>query len=247
MIQYQRHKEILERLERFPAMRIGRLAKELYTSESTVRRDLAALERQGLVKRVYGGAVPVRQTGVDMPSFHREQENVNRKEEIAARAAVCIEDGMSLFLDASTTVSHLLPYLVRHKNLTVVTNSLLLTGKLKESGGEQIRVYCTGGLYLPANQAFGGASAVRMIEEMRADLTFFSARGLSPDGEITDSSEEETVLRAAMLRRSARRVFLCDDTKIGRRFLFRLCGREGYDTIVCNAPLPDCLADAALS
>lgn len=246
MIQYQRHKEILAKLEGHQAISIRRLAKELYTSESTIRRDLSDLEQQGLVRRVYGGVVPVRQTGVDMPAFHREQENAPQKQEIAARAAELIEDGLSLFLDASTTVSHLLPYLTHHKNLTVVTNSLMLTQKLGEAGNG-IRVFCTGGLYLQSNQAFGGAAAIRTVEQLRADLMFFSSRGLSLDGEITDSSEYESELRRAMLARAATRVFLCDDSKLGRQFLFKLCDRSGYDRIICNAPLPPSLADAVPS
>ena len=87
MIQYQRHKEILAKLESHQAMSIHRLAKELYTSESTIRRDLSDLEQQGLVRRVYGGVVLAKHTGVDMPAFHREQENINKKQEIAAQAA----------------------------------------------------------------------------------------------------------------------------------------------------------------
>ena len=247
MIQYQRHKEILAKLETHQAISIRRLAKELYTSESTIRRDLADLEQQGLVRRVYGGVVLARHTGVDMPAFHREQENISKKQEIVARAARLIEDGMSIFLDAATTTSCIVPYLSNHKNLTVVTNSLLLTEKLGELGEDWVRVFCTGGVYIAHNKAFGGAAAIRMIESMRADLLLFSSRGVTLDGEITDTSELENEVRRAMLRRARMRAFLCYDDKIGQQYIFKLCDRGEYDCIISNAPLPPALADAELS
>lgn len=247
MIQYQRHKEILAKLETHQAMSIRRLAKELYTSESTIRRDLSDLEQQGLVRRVYGGVVLAKHTGVDMPAFHREQENITKKQEIAARAARLIEDGMSLFLDAATTTTHIVPYLSSHKNLTVVTNSLLLTEKLGELGEDCVRVFCTGGIYIAHNKAFGGSAAIRMIESMRADLMLFSSRGITLDGEITDTSELENEVRRAMLRRAKTRAFLCYDNKIGQQYVFKLCDRADYDYIISNIPLPSELNDAELS
>lgn len=246
MIQYQRHKEILNKLETHQAMSIRRLARELYTSESTIRRDLADMEGQGMVRRVYGGVVLAKHTG-DTPAFHREQENIAKKQEIAARASVLIEDGMSIFLDAATTTAPIVPYLAGHKNLTIITNSLPLTEKLGELGGDCVKAYCTGGTYIAYNKSFGGSGAIRMVESMRTDLMLFSSRGLSLNGEITDVSEMETEVRRAMLRRAGLRVFLCIDSRIGRQHLFKLCDRDGYDHIISNAPLPPELADAELS
>ena len=247
MIQYQRHKEILAKLEVHQAMSIHRLAKELLTSESTIRRDLSDLEQQGMVRRVYGGVVLAKHTGVDMPAFHREQENIAKKQQIVARAARLIEDGMSIFLDAATTTTHIVPYLSSHKNLTVVTNSLILTEKLGELGQDCVRVFCTGGIYITNNKSFGGRAAIRMIESMRADLVLFSSRGITLDGEITDTSELENEVRRAMIRRARVRAFLCYDSKIRQQYVFKLCDRDGYDYIISNAPLPPELSDAELS
>ncbi|MBQ8276795.1 MAG: DeoR/GlpR transcriptional regulator [Clostridia bacterium] len=246
MIQYQRHKEILDLLELHRTLSIRRLAKELFTSESTVRRDLTSLEQMGLIRRVYGGAVLAKYTNTDMPAFHREQENSEKKAMIASRAASLIRDGMALFIDASTTASHLADYLGNYKDLTVVTNSLPLTEKLGELGRDHVRVFCTGGQFLPRNRAFAGASAIRTVEQFRADLFFFSSCGISLEGEISDFSEEETELRRAMLHRAKTRVFLADDSKFGHSFLFRVCGREDCNYIVSNQPLPPSLLSAQL-
>lgn len=243
MIQYQRHKEILAYLETHQAVSIHRLASELFTSESTIRRDLGELEAQGLVRRVYGGAVLASRTGIDMPAFHREQDQHAAKQAIAERAAALIEDGMSVYLDAATTTTRILPHIAAHKDLTVITNSLWLTEKLGEFGEDCVRVLCTGGIYIPRNHAFGGNTARQFIESTHADLMLFSARGIGLDGEITDTSEAESEVRRAMLSRAGRRVFLGTPDKIGRQFVFRLCGRGDYDGFISSEPLPEALAD----
>lgn len=243
MIQYQRQREILSMLEAEQAISIRRLAKDLFASESTVRRDLNTLEQMGLVRRVYGGVILARCSGTDMPAMHREQEHRAQKQEIAAQAAQLVRDGMSLFLDAATTTVCMVPYLRGYQNLTVVTNSLLITQKLGEQGDSSMRILCTGGQYIPQNMAFGGPAALRMIASVRADLLFFSSRGISLDGEITDTSALETEVRQAMLSRAQQRIFLCHDEKIGQQYVFKLCDRSGYDKIICNAPLPPQLTD----
>ncbi len=243
MIQYQRHKEILAHLEANQAVSIHRLAADLFTSESTIRRDLSDLEAQGLVRRVYGGAVLASRTGIDMPAFHREQDQHLAKMAIAERAAALIEDGMSIYLDAATTTVRILPHIAAHQDLTVITNSLWLTDKLGELGDGCVRVLCTGGSYIARNHAFGGAAARRFIETTHADLMLFSSRGITLEGEITDTSEAESEVRRAMLKRAEKRIFLCAADKIGRQFVFRLCGRGEYDGIISNAPLPDELAE----
>lgn len=92
-----------------------------------------------------------------MPALHREQEHRAQKQEIAAQAAQLVRDGMSLFLDAATTTVCMVPHLRGYQNLTVVTNSLLITQKLGEQGDSSMRILCTGGQYIPQNMAFGGA------------------------------------------------------------------------------------------
>lgn len=247
MIQYQRHKEITAKLESHQAMSIRRLARELFTSESTIRRDLSELEQQGIVKRVYGGVVLAKHASSLVPVFQREQDNVAAKQVIAARAAGLIRNGMSLFLDASTTTAQIVPHLSTFKNLTVITNSLIISEKLGDLGSDCVHVLCTGGMYLPVDKAFGGSFAVHMLETVSADLMFFSCRGINLNGEISDFSEPQTEVRRAMLRRATQRVFLCDQSKFGKQSIYKLCDRSGYDYIISDGELPEALRDAELS
>lgn len=232
MLQIQRREQILALLAEHTSVRIGTLARMLYTSEATVRRDLVALEKSGLVQRVYGGVTLKRE---QLPVEMRTQENAAAKKEIAARAAALLQDGDTVFLDASSTVQHLLAHLDRFRDLTVITNSQRVMERL--SGGKH-RLVCLGGELNPRNMAFVGPLAERTLEGLSPAIAFFSAQGVSASGEITDSCEEETALRRILLRRAVRSVFLCDAEKLCKTYLYRLCHVRDVDTVVCDAPLP---------
>ncbi|MBQ8893002.1 MAG: DeoR/GlpR transcriptional regulator [Clostridia bacterium] len=240
MIQYQRQDEILQLLEEQPTMSVKKLAKLLYTSEATVRRDLNSLERMGLVHRIYGGVVLAKYANSDMPLFVRKQENAGEKEKIAARAAALIPEGSSVILDASSTTQHMVRYLTGYKSLTVITNGLKIAEGFAESA---VKVLCTGGHYLPENASFVGYQAEEMVKGIRADYFFFSSQGLTEDGEISDHSEEETALRRVMLQRAAQRIFLCDGSKLGRKCLYNVCHAADLQNIICDQPLPQKILD----
>lgn len=237
MLQCQRQEEILAILEQKKTMNISALAKALYVSEATVRRDLNTLEKLGLAKRVYGGVMLSKYAGSsDLPLSLREQERRPQKELIAARAAELLHNGATIILDASSTVQHMIPYLSDYDDLTVITNSMKVIDQLE---GTDIRILCTGGHFIPRNRAFAGTAAIHMLKSIYADYLFFSAQGLSLSGEISDFSEEETLLRSVMLTRTTKSFFLCDHSKIGQSFLFKLCDSTDIDGIICDIPLPE--------
>lgn len=237
MLQCQRQEEILAVLEQKKTMHISEFAKLLYVSEATIRRDLNTLEKLGLVKRVYGGVMLSKYAGsTDLPLSLREQERRPQKDLIASRAAELLHNGATIIMDASSTVQHMIPYLSDYSNLTVITNSMKVIDQLE---GTDIRVFCTGGNFISRNRAFAGTAAIHMLKNIYADYLFFSAQGLSLSGEISDFSEEETLLRQVMLTRATKSYFLCDHSKIGQSFLFRLCDSTDIDGIICDRALPE--------
>ena len=236
MLQIERQEQIMELLGRTPAMRIGQIAAALYTSEATVRRDLAVMEQKGLVRRVYGGVTLKKE---DMPLELRRQEHAAAKEEIALRAAGLLQDGMTVFLDSSSTVQHLLPHLTRFRDLTVITNSHRALEVLAES---KIRLICTGGDLVKRNMAFVGRVAEASLAQFCPDVAFISSQGVAADGEITDASEEETALRRVAMQRAVCTVFLCDSSKVGKRFFNRLGQLSDMDRVIVDGAFPTELA-----
>lgn len=235
MIQYDRRQSILQILEERRSATIRELAESVYTSEASVRRDLEALEIEGYVRRVYGGAVLAKSGNHITPVDLRDGEHAAAKNEIAKRAAEMIPDGSTILFDASSTTRRIAKYLDGKRDLRIFTNNLRL---FEELVGCDAQVFCTGGSYNRQNHAFVGPIAERTVGSVYADFFFFSSQGISEEGEITDVSEEETSLRRVMLTRAKRRIFLCDASKIGIRRDFVVCHKEDVDEIVCDGKLP---------
>ena len=237
MQKMQRQEEIMALLQNRHAVGVRELAEKLYASEPTIRRDLAALERRGLIQRIFGGACLVEQKQMILPLDVRVNHSTLQKEKIAAAAVKkYVRDNGVLLIDASSTAQMMIPYLKDFRRLVVVSNCLRATELL---AGTDVKIYCTGGELLPNARAFAGTFAENMLRQLHADVLFFSCQGLSLDGRLTDPSEPETRLRQVMLRSVRKRVLLCDSTKIGKRFFFDVCGAEELDDIICDQPLPE--------
>ncbi|MBR2353429.1 MAG: DeoR/GlpR transcriptional regulator [Clostridia bacterium] len=235
MIPYERRERILEYLEKKPSATVRELAGELFISEASVRRDIAALEQEGLVIRHYGGVMLSGNRNGVVPVSLRDAEHSAAKEDLARRAAALIRDGDTVMMDASSTVRRMLRYLNDRRDLTIITNNLQV---FSECRNPSIRLYSTGGLYSTENHALVGWEAEKTLMDFSADAVFFSSQGISEEGEITDASEAETALRRVMLSRSTRKYFLCDSSKIGVRRLFTLCHKDDLTAIIGDGPFP---------
>ncbi|MBE6596793.1 MAG: DeoR/GlpR transcriptional regulator [Ruminococcaceae bacterium] len=208
---------------------VAEISEHIYTSGATVRRELSALERMGIVKSVYGGVVLCEYSNESVPIYLRDNENSAEKERIAREASTLVHDGATVILDSSSTVRRICKHIKTRKSLTVITNNLRVCGELKDC---DVRVICTGGTLVPKRECFVGHFAEEFMRRVNADLLFFSAQGLSENGDITDSSEEEIALRRVMLERSKTSVFLCDPSKVGKDYPFTLCSVGEIDKII---------------
>lgn len=229
MFHSERQSEILAYLQKEKSLSVHRLSKLLSISESSVRRDLAALEETGKIRRTFGGAVLFEVPEREVSLRYRSTQRMAEKTEIARRASAWLKDGMVIFLDASSSAAQMVPQIERFHDMTVVTNSPLTSVALGERG---VRNYCTGGLLLNSSLAFVGSGATRFAGGITADIVFFSCRGFSEDGVLSDSLEEENSIRRVMLENSKKKIFLCDRSKYGLSFPYRLCRASDVDAIV---------------
>lgn len=230
MIQYERQQSIIDYLEKNRLATIKQLACAVYTSEASVRRDVAELEKSGYVEKVYGGVILAKYKSNIIPARLRDRENHAAKDEIAAKAAQLIHSGDTVMMDASTTVFRMCRYIKSLKNIKIVTNNLRICGEFTES--DDIKVYCTGGAYSPRNSCFLGAYAEQFIKTVNADILFFSAQGISSEGVVTDVDETEISMRRAMLSQSEKKVFLCDKSKMGISKPFKICDKSEIDMVI---------------
>ena len=206
------------------------LCRTLFASESSIRRDLRALEEQKLVKRSHGGVFPITNNS-NIVTFNKWTKlNADAKRAIAKKAASLIQDGQVIFLDQSSTDFYLANELVNRTSLTVVTNNIEIMMLLSNSG---MKIITSGGFLSDENRnCLIGGDAQRTFHNIYADIMFFSTKAISDDGVVTDCSREEIIVREAMLHNAAKKVLLCDSSKFGARAPFRQCHLTDVDYLI---------------
>ena len=236
MLPLERQDKILEILAKRKAVTVDELCAELYSSGATIRRDLAALESNRLIHRTHGGAVFMDGTGKDFPLTLRESENMFQKEKIASKILPDIRDGMTLFMDSSSTTAALASKLNGFKNLRVVTNGIKTCNNLSEKDG--ITVYCTGGKLRENAKSLVGSAAVRAVEGIYADIALFSCRGVSPDAGFTETNEDEAELKRAYMKNASHTALLCDSSKFGKKYFQKIGALSELWKLVSDIDLP---------
>ena len=238
---YEREENILNALLEADSMSTRELSAKLFVSVPTLRRDLIKLEQKGKIIRIHGGAQLVKKSPDEkIPILLREQEQNEAKSIMAQKAVSHIRDGNVILLDGSTSAYHIIPLLSNFQNLLVITSSAKSSYLLGKMGINNI---CTGGRMITRSLSYIGEEAESTVKRYNADLVFFSCRGLSMDGALTDNSIEENSLRKVMLHHAKKRIFLCDSSKLDRVYLNNLCRLSEVDEIICEQSLPARLLD----
>lgn len=243
MYEYDRLDSILNILRSDRSASVTNLAQQLYVSESTIRRDLNTLTSKGLVRRVFGGVVLLENEQANsmyVPFYSSTMNNFQLKSTIAKKAIDFVEDGDTIMLDASMTVGLMIPYLKHFSGLTIITNASTAMAGLQDLDA---KIYCTGGQMLRNSQGYVGKYAEKMICSFHANKLFFTTRGLSREGNISEGSEEEMSVHRTMLDHSYKHIMLCDSTKFGYIFNYYLGTLNEIDEFVSDIPFDVWLAE----
>ncbi|MFK0217490.1 DeoR/GlpR family DNA-binding transcription regulator [Streptomyces vinaceus] len=230
----ERRQEILRLAREAGRIDVLSLADRFQVTAETVRRDLKALDRAGLVRRVHGGAIPAGRLGFEPDLTERETTRADEKDRIAAAALAEIPGGGSVVLDAGSTVARLAAALPVDAALTVVTHALPVAARLADHAG--IDLHLVGGRVRHRTRAAVDAWALRAYAEIRADVAFLAAGGFSAHGLFTPDLAEAAVKRAAMT--AARRVvLLADSSKAGREHFARFGSLGDVDLLITDQGL----------
>ena len=232
----KRHRDILRLVEREGTIAITDLAAALGVSIETVRRDLKPLDHDGAVIKMHG-AVSLPSIIGEAPFEKRMRENADAKRAIAAMVASTIRDGESVMLDTGTTTSFLARELLKHRRLTVVTNSSDIARTLATVNDN--KVYMAGGELRSDNGAAFGSTAIDFVSRFSVTHAVISAGAVSAQG-IMDYDLEEAEFARMVLTRGRRAIVITDGSKFGRDGLVRVCGFDGITDLATNgAPPPD--------
>jgi len=215
---YERRQSLLDILRKQPGLRVSEIARVLGVSEGTVRNDFNALEEEGRLKRVHGGAVLMEQNQFQNNSFvRRYNQNIAAKLAIAREAALLVNDVDSIFLDASSTCYYLARALSERVKLRVMTNGFEVARELAQNASNS--VILVGGVVNNDSSSVTGLLSEQIIAEMRIEKAFFSCSGFSIERGMTEVHFEEAQLKRKAIESSKQVIALIDSSKFGKEDL----------------------------
>jgi DeoR family fructose operon transcriptional repressor len=214
---------------------VAAVADEFGVTTETVRRDLAVLERAGRLRRVHGGAVPAGVLALAEPGLgERASLRGEQKRKIAAAALELLpgQDG-SILLDGGTTTAALAELLPPDRRLLAATHAVPLAARLSAAPG--ITLHLLGGRVRGLTQCAVGETTVRSLAELRVDVAFLGANGITAAHGFTTPDEAEASVKRAMVRAGQRVVVLADSSKLGREHLVRFAAPDEVDVLVTDS------------
>lgn len=231
MIQKERTKEILNLLVKHEIVSIKTLCKELYCSKSTIRRDLLELENENIVRRTRGGVTLIKKVTNEFSDNIRINTNKYEKSIIANLAKEYLHDDMIIFLDSSSTVLAITPYLKDLRNITVITNGIRTAMNL--STMKNIKTYVTGGILKGMSSSLLGNECVQFISQFNADITFISCRYIDKD-HIYESDPSQAIPKRYMMDYSNITILLADHTKFNKKAMFKIVPLKKLDIVITD-------------
>lgn len=228
---------------------VAKLAERFNVTAETIRRDLAALNDDGVVQRVHGGAVASQgYLTSEIPLAARLRSALDAKGAIARAAAQFLPTapGSVIFLDSGTSISALAKVMARAPGSgawSIVTNSLPTALELADAG---VDVQLLGGTVRAIAQAVVGDTALRTLALLRADVAFIGTDALSVEHGLSTADAQEAAVKAAMVTNAQRVVVLCDSTKLGNDYLVSFAQLNDVDVVITDTGAAPSLANAVM-
>jgi DeoR family fructose operon transcriptional repressor len=239
----ERQQLLVQRSRRDGRIDVADTATELGVAPETIRRDLGVLERQGLVRRVYGGAVTVERLDFEPGVAQRDRTNAAEKDRIARAALDELPERGTILLDGGTTTSRLASLLPADRELTVITNSVPIASVV--ASRPNLVLHLLGGRVRGTTLTAVENWALSALEALLVDVAFLGANGFSAEHGCTTPDLAEAAVKTAMVASARRRVLLADHGKYGAAQLSRFARLAEFDVLITDDGL-DAAAVTAL-
>lgn len=216
---------------------VAELAQAYDVTTETVRRDLAVLDKAGVVRRVHGGAVPARALHlVEAGVGERETTRAEYKDAIAAAAAEFFPPGgATVLLDAGTTTARIAALLPADRELAVVTNSVPVAARL--AALPSVSLQLLGGRVRGLTQAAVGEQTLRVLDTLRVDIAFIGTNAISVRHGLSTPDSDEAAVKRAMVNAANYVVVAADSSKIGREDFVSFAPITSVDTLVTDSEI----------
>lgn len=237
MLNLERRTKILELIEKHGRVAVADLSRRFKTSEVTIRNDLKALHKRGLVDRAHGGAVKVATVSVD-PSLRIKSElHADEKRRIGAAAAALVHDGESIILDSGTTTQQIARQIKHKRDLKVITNGINIALELLSA--KDIQLILLGGMVRQNSFSAVGHFTEDMLKQLSADKLFLAVDACDVEFGLSTPNLEESQVNQAMVRIAKETILVADSSKFGKRSLSRIVTLPSIDTIITDRALPE--------
>lgn len=236
MLTKQRQQIILDMVNQTKSITVNEIKEATGASESTIRRDLTALDEEGKIIKVFGGAIALEETKnmlLELSVQEKTQMKVDEKKKIAKYAASLIKENDFVFLDAGTTTGYMIDYLHDDNNVTYVTNAVSHAKKLSDMGK---KVILTGGSLKKSTEAVVGSIAVLSVSQYNFTKGFFGANGVSKKAGFTTPDVNEGFVKKIAVERTFKKYVLADYSKFDTVTSFTFAQLE--DAIIITEKTP---------
>ena len=233
----ERQQRILDRARSDGRVDVAALAEDLDVTPETVRRDLTALERHGLLRRVHGGAIPLESLGFEPRLAVRQERYIAEKERIAKAAVDELPAEGTVLLDSGSTTQLLAENLPYDRELTVVTNSVAIATVVAHR--ENLALFLVGGRVRGRTLAAVGEWATHAIEGISVDVAFVGTNGLTVRRGLSTPDQDEALVKRAMISASRRVIVLCDHSKVGTDHFAHVASLDTVDTVITDTLLDE--------
>lgn len=238
----ERRQAILDWVQARGRASVVELSQQFGVSEVTIRADLQALADQNLLVRTHGGAIPAGYGLSELSLTKRRQQQVAEKSRIAALAATMIGDGEAVFLDSSSTTLALLDHIRQRRDLTVITNSLVVAQDLL--GVPNLAVVMPGGTLHHDTASLIDPGGLALLRRYNIAKGFFGAHGLTLADGLTDVSAPEAAFKRPLAEMCREVIVLVDATKWGRAGIASFAAVADVHRIITNPGAPPAMVEA---
>ena len=232
-----RHKVILELIETKGHVEVAELSRLNGVSDATVRRDLEILEREGLVKRIHGGAISKVSLSHEPAYNVRAQRMIDEKIRIGRKAASLISEGETIVLDVGTTTTEVARALKDQRNITVFTPSLWVANILADEPG--IVVMVSGGIVRRGERSLVGDFAERAFNELVFDTFIMGIAGIHTEYGLTEYNLQDSQTKRSAIKATRRTIVVADGSKLGKIAFAKICHLNDVDALITDNGSPN--------
>lgn len=233
----ERRKYIIDNITAKGFVKVADLAEDLQVTQATIRKDLTVLERQGLLYRAYGSALPTSAQVMDINMTTKRLIHFKQKMRIAKRALDLIEENDSIILSAGSTVGVFAEVLQPRGRLYVVTSAVNISMTLGNM--TNVTVMQLGGILYGNSLCVTGFEAIQALSNVHCGKVFFGVDGVDPDHGVSCATLEEAQQIQKMMNVSDMSIVLADSSKIGAKGFGRICATENIDVLITDDGISD--------